>query len=31
MENCYFNYGNWNAKQTLEKKTKVEKRVKTDT
>ena len=30
MENCYFNYGNWNTKQTF-RKTEVEKGIKTDT
>ena len=29
MENCYFNYENWNAKQTF-RKTEVEKGIKTD-
>ena len=30
MENCYFNYGNWNVKQTF-RKTEVEKGIKSDT
>ena len=30
MENCYFNYENWNAKQTFTK-TEVKKGIKTDT
>ena len=29
MENCYFNYGNWNAKQTF-RKTEVKKGIKTN-